>query len=89
MNGCFYFVIVESMEAQVLKLRHSLIGKSIIPVILRVKGFEDELQGERMARLKKDHCLTQYSMEELGIQFAGLTGETLGDILTVRIYNLL
>ena len=77
MNGCFYFVIVESMEAQVLKLRHSL-----IPVILRVKEFEDELQGERMARLKKDHCLTQYSMEELGIQFAGLTGETLGDILT-------
>ena len=67
-----------------LKLRHSL-----IPVILRVKGFEDELQGERMARLKKDHCLAQYSMEELGIQFAGLTGETLGDILTVRIYNLL
>jgi hypothetical protein len=41
------------MEAQVLKLRHSLIGKSLIPVILRVKGFEDKLQGERMARLKK------------------------------------
>lgn len=46
MNGCFYFVIVESMEAQVYKLRHSLIGKSLIPVILRVKGFEDELQAE-------------------------------------------
>ena len=72
-----------------LKLRHSLVGKSLIPVILRVKGFEDELQGERMARLKKDHYRTQYSMEELGTQFAGLTGETLGDILTVRIYDLL
>ena len=33
------------MEAQVRKLRHSLIGKSLIPVILWVKGFEDELQG--------------------------------------------
>ena len=74
MTGCFYFVIVEFME---LKLRHSLIGKSLIPVILRVNEFEDELQGERMARLKKDHCLTQYSMEELGIQFAGLTGKVI------------
>ena len=67
MTECFYFVIVESME--VLKLRHSLIWKSLIPGILRVKGFEDELQGKRMSRLKKDHCITQYSMEELGIQF--------------------
>lgn len=68
-----------------LKPRYSLIGKSLIPVILKVKATcnQSELQAEGFAKLKKDHSLSDYSLEELGVEFAGLTGENLKDVLTV------
>ena len=67
---------------EILKVRHSMVGKSLIPVILKVKATTDA--PEEFARLKKDHPLTDYTLEELRTHLEGLTGETMADILLVR-----
>ena len=70
-------------DMEVLKLRHSLIGRSMIPVIMQVKSQDEPLAVERLTRLKKDHALDQYSLDDLTQQIYGLIGETLCDILMV------
>ena len=56
-----------------LKPRHSLIGKSLIPVVAKVKAVD---MGEDvvLARLKKEYALEDYSLSELRSEFEKLTG---------------
>ena len=58
--------------AQVLKPKHSLIGKSLIPVIAKVKALD---RGEyvSLARLKKEYPLEDYTLSELRTEFERLT----------------
>ena len=49
-----------------LKQRHSLLGKNLLSLALRLKATDVDSVGEReLARLKKDHALTRYSIDEL------------------------
>jgi hypothetical protein len=64
----------------VLKQRHSLLGKNLLPLALRLKDVE--VQDEReFARLKKEHPLTRYSLDELEMEFKSLTGEEAKEVL--------
>ena len=64
----------------VLKPRHSLAGKSLVPVILRLKSLEGEDVME-LARLKRGYPLEDYSLVELRMEFERLTGESVKDVL--------
>lgn len=84
---CYVFCSVD-MEAVVLKQRHSLIGKSLVPVILKVRTqLVNVMPPENMAKLKKDHLLSLYSLDELKVEFEGLTGENMTDVLVVSNLN--
>ncbi|CAG2211261.1 unnamed protein product [Mytilus edulis] len=72
---------VEAM-AQVLKPNCSLAGKSLIPIILRVKNADAEAVLE-LSRLKKDEPLESLTKVELIAQFEKLTGESVKDVLIV------
>jgi hypothetical protein len=50
---------------------------------MQVKSQDELLAVERLPKLKKDHALDQYSLDDLPQQIYGLTGETLCDILMV------
>ena len=63
----------------VLKPRHSLAGKSLVPVILRLKSWEGEDVME-LARLKRGYPLEDYSLVELRMEFERLTGESVKDV---------
>lgn len=66
----------------ILKQKHSLLGKNLLPLALRLKDVE--IQDEReFARLKKEHPLTRYSVEELENEFKNLTGEEAKEILSL------
>ncbi|XP_061183838.1 uncharacterized protein LOC133192023 [Saccostrea echinata] len=65
----------------VLKPKHSLVGKSLVPVILKFKAQEDRIEECDLNRLKKGHSLTRYNQDELRSEFEGLTGENPRDIL--------
>ena len=58
------------MAHPVLKLRHSLVGKSLIPIIGQVRA-EDVV--DFLARLKKEHPLENYSVNEMHSEFEKLT----------------
>lgn len=60
--------------AQVLKQKHSLMGKSLIPVIAKVKAM-DQLGDTTLARLKKEYPLEDYTLSELRTEFERLTGD--------------
>jgi hypothetical protein len=65
----------------ILKPKHSLIGKNLIPIVLRLKA-----QGEEpplLARLKREHPLENYSIEELLTEFGRLCGERADDTMSV------
>jgi hypothetical protein len=65
----------------VLKPKHSLHGKSLLPIIMRLKDVDvDSLDEGELARLKKDHPLENYTLEELEQEFTALSGEQPGDI---------
>lgn len=49
----------------VLKPKHSLLGKSLLPVIMELKSNQPGMQIDTFARLKKDHPLEKYSLEGL------------------------
>ena len=63
------------MNPNLLKNKHTLIGKSLIPVV--------HTGGELKAKLKKDHELGEYSIEDLKKAFNGLTGKSAGDVLSL------
>ena len=66
------FFLISAM-AQVLKPNCSLAGKSLIPIILRVKNADAEaVLG--LSRLKKDEPLESLTKVELIAQFEKLTG---------------
>jgi hypothetical protein len=68
----------------VLKPKHSLLGKNLFPVALRLKAMEDgDVDEEGLARLKKDHPLGAYSVEEVEREFLSLTGEASKDVLAL------
>ncbi|XP_071177955.1 uncharacterized protein [Mytilus edulis] len=68
--------------AQVLKPNCSPGGKSLIPIILRVKNADAEAVLE-LSRLKKDEPLESLTKVELIAQFEKLTGESVKDVLIV------
>lgn len=65
----------------VLKQKHSLQGKSLLSLILEVKA--DQSERDTLARLKKDHPLERYSLEELKSEFNKLTGETIQSLVMI------
>uniref|UniRef100_A0A8W8MKM7 Tyr recombinase domain-containing protein n=1 Tax=Magallana gigas TaxID=29159 RepID=A0A8W8MKM7_MAGGI len=67
----------------VLKPKHSLLGKSLLPVIMELKSNQPGMQIDTFARLKKDHPLEKYSLEELKVEFNRLTGETIQSLLII------
>ncbi|XP_076093963.1 uncharacterized protein LOC143064766 [Mytilus galloprovincialis] len=75
------FLLISAM-AQVLKQNCSLAGKSLIPIILRVKNADAEAVLE-LSRLKKDEPLESLTKVELIAQFEKLTGESVKDVLIV------
>ena len=64
----------------VLKAKHSLLGKSLLPVIREMKG---DTTPERLNRLKKEHLLERYSLGELKTDFFRLTGEPAESIFEI------
>jgi hypothetical protein len=65
----------------ILKPKHSLIGKNLLPIVLRLKA-----QGEEpalLARLKREHPLENYTLEELLTEFGRLCGEKADDTMSV------
>uniref|UniRef100_K1Q110 Uncharacterized protein n=1 Tax=Magallana gigas TaxID=29159 RepID=K1Q110_MAGGI len=70
-----------AMEMSVLKPKHSLVGKSLVPVILKFKAQVERIEECDLNRLKKGHALTRYNLDELRAEFEGLTGESSRDIL--------
>ena len=71
------------MTHLVLKPRHTLIGKGLLPMILEFKSFSADIGVADLARLKKDHALENYSLDELATEFKKLTGEELKDVMTL------
>jgi hypothetical protein len=68
----------------VLKPKHNLIGKNLIPVVFRLKADDGMILGGNLlpfARLKKEYPMEDYSLVELRIEFERLTGESAKDIL--------
>uniref|UniRef100_A0A8W8MT24 Uncharacterized protein n=1 Tax=Magallana gigas TaxID=29159 RepID=A0A8W8MT24_MAGGI len=49
----------------VLKPKHSLVGKSLVPVILKFKAQVERIEECDLNRLKKGHALTRYNLDEL------------------------
>lgn len=66
--------------SQILKNKHTLVGKNIIPVMLALRADSDV--GE-FNRLKKEHPLEAYSIQELTAEFEKLTGESVRNILVL------
>ena len=65
----------------VLKKRHSLHGKNLLPLIMRFKDADiDSSLDDELTRLKEEHTLDKYSLEELEAEFHLLCGERAGDI---------
>ena len=70
------------MAHLILKPRHTLIGKGLLPMILKFKSTEEtDIDVDNFARLKKDHPLVNYSLDELATEFLKLTGEELKDVM--------
>lgn len=65
-----------------LKAKHSMVGKSLIPVINQVKLHNDGITIQ-WARLKQDHSLESYTLNELYSEFEQLTGETMKDVISL------
>ena len=65
----------------VLKQKHSLQGKSLLSLILEVKA--DQGETDTLARLRKNHPLERYSLEELKSEFNKLTGETIQSLVMI------
>ncbi len=59
--------------ATILKKDHSLRGKNPFPLVKLIKAW-DRTDPAVMARIKKDHPLSQYSTEDLLGHLEGLTG---------------
>ena len=57
----------------VLKQRHNLHGRNLLPLVMRLKDME-EPDSEDLARLKAEHPLESYSLDELESEFKLLTG---------------
>jgi hypothetical protein len=66
----------------VLKPKRSLHGKSLLPIIMRLKDVDvNSLDEGELARLKKGHPLENYTLEELEQEFTALSGEQHGDVV--------
>ena len=66
-----------------LKAKHSLVGRSLLPVIMELMSATDTGGDGQLARLTKDHPLEHYNVEELINEFRKLTGDSLSDVLTL------
>ena len=71
---------------EVLKLRHSLKGKNLLPVAVKAKAAGGTTPTE-FARLKRDHPLERYTLDELVDEFERLTGEDVGDIFMMAGFD--
>lgn len=65
------------MQTQVLKTNCSSVGKSLIPVIMRVKAVDPDVHINKFSRLKKEEPLESYSKATLITEFEKLTGKIL------------
>ncbi|KAK3107249.1 hypothetical protein FSP39_010260 [Pinctada imbricata] len=64
----------------VLKKRHFLHGKNLLPLIMRFKEADiEDIEVDSLARLKEEHRLERYTMEELEGEFYSLCGEKVED----------
>ncbi|KAJ8300066.1 hypothetical protein KUTeg_021585 [Tegillarca granosa] len=69
--------------SQILKAKHTLIGKSLLPVILTMKSSGSAIEIVEFNRLKRDHPLEAYSLPELRLEFEKLTGESVKDVVAL------
>ncbi|VDI00400.1 Hypothetical predicted protein [Mytilus galloprovincialis] len=58
----------------------TLIGKSLLPMILKFKS-ADDIDPENLARLKSTYPLTKYSVDELAAEFVKITGDELKNVM--------
>ena len=65
----------------VLKEKHSLVGRGVLPIVLELKAATPS--EPPFARLKKDHPLEKYKLEELIQEFRKLSGEELPNVLNL------
>ena len=65
---------IASTRVQVLNTNYPLHGKSLIPVVLRVKSADHDTVTGELSRIKKGTPLESYSKEELIAEFEKLTG---------------
>ncbi|CAG2192484.1 unnamed protein product [Mytilus edulis] len=78
--GFGYDIFSEKMSHLVLKPKHTLIGKSLLPMILKFKS-ADDIDPENLARLKSTYPLTKYSVDELAAEFVKITGDELKNVM--------
>lgn len=54
------YIYLFDYRMSVLKPKHSLVGKSLVPVILKFKAQVERIEECDLNRLKKGHALTRY-----------------------------
>ena len=58
-----------------LKPRHTLVGKGLLPMIIGYKNLSNDIPVTDLGRLKKDHPLNNYSLDEIATEFNKITGK--------------
>ena len=61
-----------------LKANHCLKGRDIIPVVMDLASFDEDMEVEDFASLKEKYPLKSYSSEDLASEFLKLTGYPIG-----------
>ncbi|XP_064647465.1 uncharacterized protein LOC135500149 [Lineus longissimus] len=67
------------VQPTTLKKKHSLVGKSLLPLFARFNGSPDEPR--ELARMDKDQPLENLDSDGIATAFKKLTGENIGDVL--------
>ncbi|XP_064641919.1 uncharacterized protein LOC135496488 [Lineus longissimus] len=67
------------VQPTTLKKKHSLVGKSLLPLFARFNGSPDEPR--ELARMGKDQPLENLDSDGIATAFKKLTGENIGDVL--------
>ncbi|XP_069134615.1 uncharacterized protein [Argopecten irradians] len=75
----------ETMSYQVLKPKHNLNDRNILPLVLEIKTTrsDDITDSAATSRLKRDHSLMDYSEEEISREFKKLTGQDVETVLSL------
>lgn len=84
----FFILGMVKMQTQVLKTNCSSVGKSLIPVIMRVKAVDPDVHINKLSRFKKEEPLESYSKATLITEFEKLTGKILAFYNKISVFCL-